>query len=82
MLVCDRCGFGFRAGFIWIIERRKIYFCRECQKEIDLVTAELAASPRVHLVQAMVRRLGLKTRGDQDGRFDALMAAALLGFHE
>ena len=81
-LVCDRCGFSFRAGLIWVIQRRKIYFCRDCQKEIDLATAELSQSQRVQSVEAMVRKLGLNTRGDQDSRLDALMTAALLGFHE
>ena len=81
-LVCDRCGFSCRAGLIWVIQRRKVYFCRDCQKEIDLATAELSQGKRVQFVEAMVRRLGLNTRGDQDARFDALMAAALLGFHK
>ena len=81
-LACDRCGFSFRAGLIWVIQRRKIYFCRDCQKEIDLATAELSQGQRVQFVEAMVRKLGLNTRGDQDSRLDALMAAALLGFHK
>jgi len=79
---CDRCGFSFRAGLLWIVDRRCVYFCRDCEKEINDAIAELGAGQQRAFVEAMVGRLRLGTRASQDGKLDALTVAALLGFHE
>jgi DNA-directed RNA polymerase subunit RPC12/RpoP len=80
--VCDRCGFRFRAGSFWVIDGVTVYFCRDCQADIDHATGELAATQKLRFIEALMRRLGVSTGYAQEGRLDATTAAALLGFRE
>jgi hypothetical protein len=79
---CDRCGFGYRAGFIWIVDGRWAYFCRVCQSEMDQATAGWDDSARDRYVRTLMKQLGLLHRGDRDTRIDTKSAAGLLGLHQ
>jgi hypothetical protein len=82
LYVCDRCGFSFRAaGHIWIVEGNEIYFCPDCQKQIDQATSNYSAVDKGRYVEAIARRLGL-LRSRREGQLDPRTTAALLGLGE
>jgi hypothetical protein len=81
-LLCDRCGFAYRLGQIWIIDGLKIYFCRECVEKLNAEIDHLSNYEHQRTLENLARRLKLVPRGDRDARYRSLMAAALLGFDE
>ena len=82
--VCDRCGYSFSAGFIWVIDRKQLNVCRDCQHAIDAAANRLAKGPadRAAVIEKLLRRLGINARQDWSRPASPFLVAALLGFRE
>ena len=82
--VCDRCGYSFGTGFIWVIDRKRLNVCRDCQHAIDAAADRLANGPadRAAVIEKLLRRLGINARQDWSRPMSPFLVAALLGFRE
>ena len=76
--VCDRCGFKFVAGFIWVVDRTQVNICHDCQRSIDALAAKFAAESkeRNSYIERVLRRLRLSSSYEPRERY---ALAALLG---
>jgi hypothetical protein len=81
---CDRCGFSFVAGFIWVVDRKQLNICRDCQRVIDVAADQLAKEPadRAAVIEKLLRRLGINPRQAWSRPMSPFLVAALLGFRE
>ena len=82
--VCDRCGFSFVAGFIWVIDGKHLNVCRDCQRAIDAAADRLAkgSTDRSAVIERLLRQLGINHRQDWSRPMSPFLVAALLGFRE
>jgi hypothetical protein len=76
---CERCGFSFVAGSIWVIGGKQVNICRDCQAAIDRMAEEISAGPRERAVfiERALKRLSVTTERMESS--ERALLAALLG---